>query len=43
MFSGENDHIDVFDDGDVDIRILIISRKFDGWTRNHGTSNPHLE
>lgn len=30
MFSGENDHVDVFDDGDVDIRILIISRKFDG-------------
>lgn len=30
MFSGENDYVDVFDDGDVDIRILIISRKFDG-------------
>ena len=30
MFSAENDHVDVFDDGDVDIRILIISRKFDG-------------
>lgn len=30
MFSGENDHVDVFDDGDVDIRILVISRKFDG-------------
>ena len=30
MFSGENDHVDVFDDGDVDIRILIISRKLDG-------------
>ena len=29
MFSGENDHVDVFDDGDVDIRILVISRKFD--------------
>ena len=30
MFNRENDHVDVFDDGDVDIRILIISRKFDG-------------
>ena len=30
MFSAENDHVDVFDDGNVDIRILIISRKFDG-------------
>ena len=30
MFSGKNDHVDVFDDGDVDIRILVISRKFDG-------------
>ncbi len=29
MFSGENDYVDVFDDGEVDIRILIISRKFD--------------
>lgn len=30
MFSAENDYVDVFDDGNVDIRILIISRKFDG-------------
>ena len=30
MFSTENDYVDVFDDGNVDIRILIISRKFDG-------------
>lgn len=29
-FSGENDYVDVFDDGEVDIRILVISRKFDG-------------
>lgn len=29
MFSAENDYVDVFDDGNVDIRILIISRKFD--------------
>ena len=30
MFSAENDYVDVFDDGNVDIRVLIISRKFDG-------------